>query len=219
MNVFLTGSSRGIGKEIKNIFEENGHNVFFPNRNEMDLSDLDKVKNYLNNFKDDIHILINNAGVSNPKNLIDIEIEEFQKISNINFNSHFLITQHFLKKFIFNNINGKILNIGSIRITELKEGRFEYSLNKNSLHTMTKYIVKECSKHNIICNTLSPGFVDTEMLHKNNNFNKINDMLNTIPIKRFANKREISEIVYFLCVNNSYINGQNIIIDGGLSCI
>lgn len=219
MNVFLTGASRGIGKEIKNIFEENGHNIFFPNRDEMNLSDLDKVKSYLNNFKEDVHILINNAGVSVPKNLIDIEIKEFQKISNINFNSHFLITQHFLKKFIFNNINGKILNIGSIRITELKEGRFEYSLNKNSLHTMTKYIVKEYSKHNIICNTLSPGFVETEMLHKNNNFNKINDMLNTIPIKRFANTREIAETAYFLCVNNSYINGQNIIIDGGLSCI
>jgi 3-oxoacyl-[acyl-carrier protein] reductase len=56
------------------------------------------------------------------------------------------------------------------------------------------------------------------MLYKNNSEPKLKNMLEEIPLKRFASAEEIAKLTYFLCIENSYINGQNIIIDGGLSC-
>jgi 3-oxoacyl-[acyl-carrier protein] reductase len=217
MNIFLSGATGGIGSKIKENFETNGHTVFSPRRLELDMADLKSVQKFLESFNNKIDILINNAGVSEPHEFINLNIEDFQRLTNNNFTSHLLITQHFLKNFV-NNSSGTILNIGSIRISELKQGRFEYSLNKSSLHMMTKYIVKEYSKYNIICNTLSPGYVNTNMLYKNNSEPKLKNMLEEIPLKRFASAEEIAKLTYFLCIENSYINGQNIIIDGGLSC-
>lgn len=219
MNIFLTGASGNIGKAIHDIFLSNGHNVFCPSKKDMNLENLDNIKNYLNNFSNNIDILINNAAINEPKNILDIEIEEITRDYNINFLSHFFISQFFLKKFIENKQGGKILNIGSIRIDKLKHNRFKYSLSKNSIHMLTKYIVKETSKYGILCNTISPGYVETDLLYKNNKQDDIKNMLNDVPLKRFATVEEISEVVYFLSIKNRYINGQNIIVDGGLSCI
>jgi 3-oxoacyl-[acyl-carrier protein] reductase len=184
----------------------------------MNLVNITEVQNYLNNFKEEVDILINNAGINEPNNILDINAEELINDFNINFLSHFLISQFFLKRFIKNK-KGIIINIGSIRITELKDNRFKYTLSKSSMHTLTKYIVKETSKYNILCNTISPGYVETDMLYKNNDEKKIKEMVESVPIKRFVSPHEISELVYFLSIKNTYINGQNIIIDGGLTCI
>lgn len=218
MNVFITGSSKGIGKEIKDYFTSKNHVVFGPTRNELDLSDLNQVKKYLSSFEHDIDILINNAGINDASNIENLGIEELNYILDTNFNSHLLITQHFLKKFETKEM-GNIINISSIRTDIIKPGRLAYSLSKSSLHMLTKYVTLEFSKHNIICNTVSPGYVLSEMLVRNNSEEAVNNMLKSIPLQKFCHPKEIAKLCYFLTVNNEYITGQNIAVDGGLTAL
>jgi 3-oxoacyl-[acyl-carrier protein] reductase len=218
MNVFITGSSKGIGKEIKDFFISNNHVVFGPTRKELNLSNLNEVQNYLLNFEHDIDILINNAGTNDANNVENLSIENLNYILNTNFNSHFLITQHFLKKFELKK-TGKIVNISSVRTDIIKPGRLAYSLSKSSLHMLTKYVTLEFSKYNILCNTVSPGYVLSEMLARNNSQEVLSEMLNSIPIQKFCHPREIAKICYYLTINNEYITGQNIVVDGGLTAL
>jgi NAD(P)-dependent dehydrogenase (short-subunit alcohol dehydrogenase family) len=218
MNVFITGSSKGIGKEIKDFFISNKHVVFGPSRKELNLSNLDEVKNYLLHFEHDIDILINNAGINDANNIENLSVEDLNHILDTNFNSHLLITQHFLKKFESKK-SGRIVNISSVRTDIIKTGRLAYSLSKSSLHMLTKYVTLEFSKHNILCNTVSPGYVLSEMLTRNNSEEVIKSMLNSIPIQKFCHPKEIAKICYYLTVNNEYITGQNIAVDGGLTAL
>ena len=218
MNIFLTGGSRGIGKEIKKIFEDNNHIVICPTRDELPLNDFENVKKFLNNFDEKIDILINNAGVNDPCLLKDLTVEKFHELFDINFTSHLMITKHFLNQFMSTGY-GRIINIGSVRTQIIKTGRFSYSLSKSSFETLSKYIALEHSKNNILSNTISPGYVNSDMLYKFNDENTINNMLKDIPINKFCEPIEIAKLCYFLTVENNYITGQNIFIDGGLSAI
>jgi NAD(P)-dependent dehydrogenase (short-subunit alcohol dehydrogenase family) len=219
MNIFLTGGNRGIGEHIKKIFQENSHTVLSPTRQELELSSLDNVSSYLNDCDFDADIVINNAGINVVEDLSNFKVETFNNVMNVNFLSHVLITNKFIDKAILNNKKLFILNIGSIRIDKLKKGRIHYTISKSCLDILTRYIVQEHSDKNIYCNTISPGYVETDMLYQNNSDDKIKEMLNQVPLKTFANPEEIAKLAYYLCVNNSYINGQNINIDGGITCL
>ncbi len=218
MNIFLTGGSRGIGKEIKKIFEDNNHIVICPTRDELPLNDFESVKSFLNNLDGRIDILINNAGINDPCLLKDLTVEKFDELFDINFISHLMITKHFLNQFMSTGY-GRIINIGSVRTKIIKTGRFSYSLSKSSFDTLSKYIALEHSKNNILSNTISPGYVNSDMLYKFNDENTINNMLKDIPINKFCEPIEIAKLCYFLTVENNYITGQNIFIDGGLSAL
>jgi len=218
MNVFLTGGSRGIGKEIKNFYESKNHKVICPNRNELDLSDINSIDNYLSNFNLPIDILINNAGINDAYKISEIDYLNLHKILDTNFTSHLIITKHFLKYFIDKKY-GRIINVGSVRTDILKQGRLGYSISKNCLHFLTKYIVLENSGLDILANTISPGYVESDMLYKNNSIDEINKMISKIPLGFLCDPLEIAKLSYFLSIDNKYITGQNIFIDGGLSAI
>jgi 3-oxoacyl-[acyl-carrier protein] reductase len=216
MVVLLTGSSRGIGKGIKHFFEKHGHIVVSPSKKEMDLSNLSHVKSYLTTIKD-VDIIINNTGI-NPLNSIEDEtIENLNNILNVNYLSSFVICQHFLPLLKTKNY-GRIINIGSIWIKYAKNLRGGYSASKNALHSLTKTIVSEYSGYDILCNTVSPGYILTDLTLQNNTKEDIEYIKNQIPLKRLGDIDEIAKLVYFLTIENTYINGQNITIDGGYSC-
>jgi 3-oxoacyl-[acyl-carrier protein] reductase len=216
MIVLLTGGSRGIGKGIKEIFENQNHIVISPSKLEMDLSDIESVKSYLNTIKD-IDIIINNAGVNYLNNIENETIENLNKTLNINYLSPFTICQYFLP-LLKNKNYGRIINIGSIWVDYAKSLRGSYSASKNALHSLTKTIVSEYSEYNILCNTISPGYILTDLTFQNNTKEDLDIIKNQIPQKRLGTIDEISKLVYFLTIENTYINGQNIIIDGGYSC-
>jgi 3-oxoacyl-[acyl-carrier protein] reductase len=218
MNVFITGCSRGIGKEIKDYFISNNHTVFSPTREDLNLSDLVNVEKYLSEFDKDIDILINNAGVNDASKIENLDVKSFDYVLDTNLKSHLLITQHFLKQFENKNF-GRIVNISSVRTEIIKPGRFAYSLSKASLHMLTKYVVLEFSKSNILCNTVSPGYVLSEMLTRNNSEEAIKNMLSSIPIQKFCHPVEIAKLCHYLTVTNEYITGQNIAVDGGLTAL
>jgi len=216
MIVLLTGGSRGIGKGIKEIFENQNHTVISPSKLEMDLSDIESVKSYLNTIKD-IDIIINNAGVNYLNTIENETTENLNKTLNINYLSPFTICQYFLP-LLKNKNYGRIINIGSIWIDYAKSLRGSYSASKNALHSLTKTIVSEYSEYNILCNTISPGYILTDLTFQNNTKEDLDIIKNQIPQKRLGTIDEISKLVYFLTIENTYINGQNIIIDGGYSC-
>ena len=216
MIVLLTGGSRGIGKGIKEIFENQNHTVISPSKLEMDLLDIESVKSYLNTIKD-IDIIINNAGVNYLNTIENETTENLNKTLNINYLSPFTICQYFLP-LLKNKNYGRIINIGSIWVDYAKSLRGSYSASKNALHSLTKTIVSEYSEYNILCNTISPGYILTDLTFQNNTKEDLDIIKNQIPQKRLGTIDEISKLVYFLTIENTYINGQNIIIDGGYSC-
>jgi NAD(P)-dependent dehydrogenase (short-subunit alcohol dehydrogenase family) len=113
---------------------------------------------------------------------------------------------------------GRIVNIGSIWIDLAKPKRLAYSASKNALHSLTKSITVEHGAHNIIANTVSPGYISTELTHKNNSKEDLDSIAKGIPVGRLGYPEEVARLVYSLCVDNNYIAGQNIKIDGGYTC-
>lgn len=208
MNVLITGGSRGIGKSIKDLFISKGHSVYAPNREELNLS------NPINLPQREFDIIINNAGINPLNSVLDITDEE---VMRVNYTSPLEIIQQCLP-YMLNKGYGRIINIGSIWISLAKPQRLAYSASKNALHSLTKALTAEYAPKGIITNTISPGYIATDLTYQNNTKDQLALLSQDIPVGRLGEPKEIAELVYYLTVNNNYITGQNIIIDGGYTC-
>ena len=213
MVVLVTGSSRGIGDGIKTIFKE--HTVINPSRIEMDLGNTTSVERYLEGLPP-VDIIINNAGVNYINTLERETLQNIQNTFAVNYLAPLTICQHFLSH-MKNQKYGRIVNIGSIWINHAKPGRGSYSASKNALHSLTRTITSEYSEHNILCNTISPGYIVTDLTLQNNSEEDIQKIKEQIPQRRLGTVEEVAKLVYFLTLENTYLNGQNITIDGGYS--
>jgi 3-oxoacyl-[acyl-carrier protein] reductase len=208
LRVLVTGGSRGIGKEICDIFIKKGHEVIAPTRDELDLS-----KPITANY-DKIDILVNNAGVNRIKSILEADDLETMQINYFSPLSLFKNCLPHMQKQYY----GRIVNVGSIWVDFAKPGRSSYSASKNALQSLSKAITAEYANYNILANTVSPGFILTDMTIQNNSEDDLRNIRSKIPLGRLGNPNEIACLVYFLSVENSYISGQNIVIDGGYSC-
>lgn len=218
MNIFLTGGSRGIGLAIKNKFESENHKVYAPNRDELNLLNFDAIDKINLSVKDDIDILINNAGVNDLAYIENLNILNIASTLQINTIAPLLLIKNFSKNMIKNK-RGHIINISSILADRSKKGRIIYSASKAALNSITRSCALELAEHNIQVNAVCPGYVETELTYKNNSEEEIEKIKNLIPIKRLLKPEEIAEAVYNLSLNNK-ITGQIISIDGGLaSCL
>lgn len=209
MKILITGGSRGIGKAISSFFESKGHLVFKPTRNELDL------KKDFSIDKPEFDVIINNAAINPLKPILDIVDND---VMTINYYAPLKIIQMCLP-YMIKQQYGRIINIGSILIEKAKFNRLAYSASKNALHSLTKSLTVEYAKLNILTNTISPGFIDTDLTRQNNSKEDILNIINNVPIKRLGNPEEIAKLVYHLTIDNTFVTGQNIIIDGGYSCI
>ena len=217
MKALITGGSGGIGSSICNYFKQKDITVINPSREELDLSNPNKIKDYLNDIND-LHIIVNNAGVNNLTYIDTTSLDDITKTFNVNFFSPYIIVSYFLDKFRKQNY-GRIINISSILGSQSKYARSTYSSSKAALHSFTKSIVTETRGFNILTNTISPGYIDTKLTYKNNNAEQLVKLINEVPIKKLGQPIEIAKWAHKLTVENEYINGQEIIIDGGLTCI
>jgi 3-oxoacyl-[acyl-carrier protein] reductase len=208
--VLITGGSRGIGKEIVTFFKKKNYDVFSPSRSELDLCKPIQLKD--TNFD----IVINCAAI-NPIAKIENSFENIENVFKTNFVSPYEIIKQCLPHMVKNKY-GRIINIGTIWIDRAKEGRFCYSASKNSLHCLSKFVTVEYAKYNILANTISPGFIETDLTRRNNTADQIEAFKNKIPCQRLGLPEEVAKLAYQLSVENSYISGQEIIIDGGYSC-
>jgi 3-oxoacyl-[acyl-carrier protein] reductase len=208
MNVLITGASKGIGQAIANLFLDKGHTVWVPTREELDLSKPVNLKNR------QFDIVINNAGI-NPLKPID-QITD-QEVMRVNYISPFEIIQQCLPYMVKQNY-GRIINIGSIWIDIAKPKRAAYSASKSALHSLTKSLTSEYAFNNILTNTISPGFIGTALTYQNNTQEELTLLSSQVPVGRLGTTEEIAKLVYFLTIENTFITGQNITIDGGYTC-
>ena len=151
-----------------------------------------------------------NAGVTKRCGFEEINIEDWMKIFNANVNLPFFILQG-LNRMI--RKNGRIIFIGSILGIYPHAVSIPYGVSKSCLEIMAKYLIKEFLPRKITVNVVAPGFVDTSWQKGKSRKQKIR-IAGRIALKRFADPREISSSCLHL-LENEYINGQTIIVDGG----
>lgn len=216
--VLLTGASRGIGEAINRMLESDGYKVIAPKRSELDLADKISVNKYLDSLKDSpIDILINNAGINLPQNTGEITQEVMEKTININLVSPIRLvngTVAGMKKRKW----GRIVSIASIFGHVARPRQVLYTVTKHGIIGMTKALALELGPYNILVNSVSPGFTDTELTRRNSP-EKNREIAGDIPLNRFATVTEIAGTVRFLISEkNTYINGTDIIVDGGFVC-
>lgn len=209
MRILVTGGSRGIGKDICDKFIKEGHEVISPTREELDLS------TSFSYIPEQIDVLVNNAGINIINSIFEGDNE--REIMQVNYFSPLKLFKLCLPHMKKQNY-GRVVNIGSVWVDYAKPGRSSYSASKNALHSLTKAITSEYGTYNILANTVSPGFFMTDMTFQNNTDEAIKDLRSKIPVGRLGYTSEVADLVYFLSVRNSYISGQNIVIDGGYSC-
>ena len=111
---------------------------------------------------------------------------------------------------------GRVVNIASIWSVVSRSGRTSYSVSKHALVGLTKSLSAEYASRNVLINTISPGFTLTELTKSTNTQEELNIIKDAIPMGRLANPIEIANAVIFLCSDyNTYLTGQNIVVDGG----
>lgn len=222
-NVLITGGTRGIGLALKNKLIKKNYNVFYTgtknkkikNFLQLDLNDSNSIDIFKKKIeKIDIDILIINSGINIIKNFLEFKSSEIMSVVNINFLNNLGIIQLILKNMIKKKY-GRIVLISSIWGEKPAKMRSIYSFTKKSLQFLCKSISSEYGHKNILINSISPGFIETELTKKSLGLKGIKKLKKRIPLKRLGKPNEIAELTYFLINKNSYINGQNIIIDGG----
>ena len=236
----VTGGTRGIGRSIVEQLLKSGARVLATGTDEsqiqklnnenqnnslkylhLNLKDPQNVENFINEVlkKEDINILINNAGINIVSEATEIDNDDFREIQNINVYGPFLLAKAFGVKMIEKKW-GRIINIASIWSIVSRSGRLSYSTSKMALLGLNKTLAIEWAKHNVLVNCVSPGFTLTELTATTNTKEELKIIENTIPQNRLALPEEIANCVLFLSSDlNTYITGQNIAIDGGYTAI
>ena len=236
--VIVTGGTRGIGAAIVELFQQCNAQVIGTGTNNKELKRLNQVSkerktNYIHldftsnesvqgflgfiDKQDKIDVLINNAGVNKIDSIQDVTEDDWDWINNVNLRGPFLLTRE-VSKIMQRQGSGRIVSIASIFGVVSKSKRAAYSTTKWGLVGLTKATALDLASHNILVNAVSPGFVDTELTRQILGDKEIEKLLDTIPQKRLAVAKEIAKTVIFLASDhNTYITGQNIIVDGGFT--
>ena len=234
----ITGATGGIGLEICK-FLGNDHEIYILGRNEEKLKNLSNkfsfIKEYfvcdisesesLANFFEkismknlQIDVLVNNAGVTDDSLFLRMDLKKWNKVINTNLNSNFMISNFFSKQMIKKKW-GRIVNITSVVGHTGNAGQANYTASKAGVIGMTKSIAIELAKRNITVNSISPGFIDTEMTASLSDQQK-DFIKNKIPLARIGRPEDVAYCVKFLVSDQAnYITGQTIHVNGGLAML
>lgn len=217
--VFLTGGSRGIGKKIKEVFENANAEVIAPSRLEMDLQNRESVIDYLEKHLDlNPDIIICCAGINKLAGIEEIDFQTLQQIFQVNYFSTVEICKKYVPGMKLRQ-SGKIVFISSLYAIVSRERRISYSSSKNALNGLMKSMALELAQDKILVNEVAPGYVMTDMTRQNLSEREIKEIEGQIPTGRFQSEEDIANMVAFLSseLNNS-ITGQLIAVDGGFLC-
>ena len=220
MKVLVTGGSRGIGKAVAELYRQNGYEVDAPARADLDLSDRESVSGFVETHKDRGYgIIINNAGCNFVNPLEDIKEEEIFGMINVNLLAPVFLLKGFIPAMKEKGF-GRIVNIGSIWGVTAKPGRSIYGATKHGIHGITMGLAAELGSCGILVNTVAPGQTRTLLTLRNNSAEDIKKMEQDIPVGRLAQPEEIANAVFFLgSEKNTYITGQQLVVDGGLTIV
>lgn len=235
----VTGGSRGIGKAICKLYAENGADIallYAGNEakaqetvNELlqygvkassykcNVADFEETKETFSKIVEDfgtVDILVNNAGQTKDMLMLKMDDAAFGDIIDINLKGVFNTTKQVYRIFTKKK-SGKIINLSSVSGIMGNPGQANYSASKAGVIGFTKSVAKELASRGITCNAIAPGFVATDMTTA---FAENEKLIDTIPMKRFAQPEEVAQLALFLASDNAnYITGEVIRIDGGLA--
>ncbi len=232
--VLITGGSRGIGKAIADMFVDVGANVTITCTGSksglqsedrsvlyVDFTDDGSTSEFLDKVvKDgDYDIVINNAGINIIKPFEEVYDAAFDKVMKVNLYAPFKVAQAASYAMIRKGW-GRIVNIASIWSIVTKAGRTSYTASKAGLVGMTKTMAIELAPHGVLMNSVSPGFTMTDLTRESLTDEQMTEMSAQVPMGRFADPDEIARLVMFLCSDvNTYMVGQNVVIDGGFTIV
>jgi len=231
--IIITGTSKGIGKKVAEYYLSLGHVVVGCSRGKpsivqenyrhhsLDVSDEKSVKTMLRATRKEfkrIDVLINNAGINRINRVEDIKIQDFEAVMNVNVQGPLIISKKACQ--LMKKNGGHVVNIASIWSTISKEGRTSYATSKAALVGLTRSLAVDFASEGILVNAVSPGFTITDLTLESLDKKEISHIESIIPCKRMAKTSEIGELVLFLASSkNTYITGQNFVIDGGFSIV
>ena len=236
-NVFVTGSSRGIGLAIAHKFAKLGANVVLNSRGTISEDLLAEFSNYgvkvvpisgdVSDFADakrmvdqaiaelgSVDVLVNNAGITQDTLMLKMTEEDFEKVIKINLTGAFNMTQVVLKQMIKAR-EGAIINMSSVVGLMGNIGQANYAASKAGLIGFTKSVAREVANRNVRVNALAPGMIESDMTAVLSD--KVKEAtLTQIPMKHFGQAEHIADATVFLA-GQDYLTGQVLAVDGGLS--
>lgn len=229
----VTGGTRGIGRAVASRLKQLGADVTVTGRAptapglaggfgylQADLSSREGTELAVDSLRamSGLTILVNNAGINKIHSVEHFPPEEFDEITQVNYTAVYRLTQAAAQVMLAEKTAGRIVNIASIWATHTRIGRTAYCAAKAGLLGMTRSVSTDLAGHGILVNAVSPGFVRTELTARTLRPDGIAEVSKQIPLGRLAEPDEIAEVVSFLAgPNNTYLTGQNIIVDGGFT--
>ncbi len=242
-SALITGASRGIGREIALHFAKEGYYtaINYPfeaekenalqtlsevqslgaqgNIYEADVSDLSAVENMVKNLKNDIgtiDVLIANAGITSDKLIMRMTPEDWDRVIHINLTGAFNCTKAVTKEMMRAK-QGRIVYISSVIGIIGNAGQANYAASKGGMIALCKSVAKEFGSRNITANCVAPGYIMTEMT-QNLPKEATDQFMSRVSLKRFGTMKDIANAVLFLSSDQaSYITGQVLVVDGGLT--
>ncbi len=238
---FITGATRGIGKEIAVKLAKEGYDVAINYRTMNE--EVEKLKTEIeqnfdvkcalvqgdvSKFEDaekmvkevietlgKINVLVNNAGITKDGLLMRMAKEDFESVIDINLVGTFNVTRNVIPLMIKQK-SGRVINISSVVGVAGNAGQTNYSASKAGIIGFTKSLAREVASRNILVNAVAPGFIATDMTSVLNDSQKEN-ISTQIPLKRMGEAQDVANLVKFLASEEaSYITGQVIHVDGGM---
>lgn len=161
-----------------------------------------------------IDILVNNAGITRDGRFVNMNLEQWEDVRKTNYDSLFNTTKHVLPNMIENKF-GRIINISSVNGQKGQFGQSNYSAAKAAVHGFTKALAQEVASLGVTVNTISPGYIATEMVMAVPE--KVREkIIMQIPVGRLGEPSEIGRSVVFLsAIEGGYITGSNLSVNGG----
>jgi 3-oxoacyl-[acyl-carrier protein] reductase len=228
----VTGGTRGIGQAIARRLMRDGATVTITGTGKVpaqpdvtgcafravDFADAAQLSAFTADVTAmDLDILVNNAGINHIAPFCDQTSEDFQRIQQVNVHAPFLLCRAAVAGMRQRRW-GRIVNICSIWGVISKEQRAPYSASKFALDGLTAALAAEVAVDGVLANCVSPGFVDSDLTRRTLGEAGIQELVARVPMRRLAEPDEVAALVAWLAgPENTYISGQNIVIDGGFS--
>lgn len=237
----ITGSSRGLGREIALTFARYGADVAINYNGSEDrahevaeavrklgvkaivikgnVANYDDSKEIIDKIIEEfgkIDVLVNNAGITRDNLLMKMSEEDFDNVIDVNLKGTFNCMKH-VSRIMIKQRFGRIINMSSVVGVNGNAGQVNYAASKAGIIGMTKSFAKEVGVRGITVNAIAPGFIDTEMTQVLSDSVK-EGILSQIPMKKMGNAQDIAETAAFLASDKAgYITGQVINVNGGMA--
>ncbi|KAI0049330.1 acetoin reductase family protein [Auriscalpium vulgare] len=170
-----------------------------------------------------LDVMVANAGIAHLKSILDISVEEFERVLAVNVRGVMLSYKYAAKQMIAQGRGGRIIGASSAVGVRGSGWSFAYSTSKFAVRGMTQAVAEDMGKHNITVNAYAPGAIDTDMYkYMESTLSKdfgveVSGMLQHLPITRLGTPADVGHVVSFLASEHGgFVTGQTISVDGGV---